>query len=82
MQPNVNLNPDLTCLHFAAGGRCSLSSFFNFASGCVQTLSDCVGAYLLIRQVFPTARSPTTMTLEILNLLRGTKEEDDEATSK
>lgn len=35
----------------------------------------CVWAYLLIRHVFPTARSPTTMTLEILNLLRGIKED-------
>lgn len=29
-----------------------------------------VAVYLLIRQVFPTARSPTTITLEILNLTK------------
>ena len=32
-----------------------------------QTLKS---IYLLIRQVFPTARSPTTITLDILNLVK------------
>lgn len=46
-------------------------SYFCLFPVCVS--SDWVWAYLLIRQVFPTARSPTTMTLEILNLLRKKK---------
>lgn len=38
--------------------------------------------YLLIRQVFPTARSPTTITLEILNLTKEEKAGTEELTQR
>lgn len=58
------------------GGRHSFTEvmYFMYYKSClcqsIHVLN--VHIYLLIRQVFPTARSPTTITLEILNL---TKEE-------